>query len=229
MTSTPAQPTPALTLMPDRLGLPRGRAALPGSEVAASQRGRILQAVTEEVAARGYIATTVQHIIARARVSRTAFYDQFADKLDAFAQAHLEASQQLLDLIHDRVAQHAHTGWRHRLRAGVEAYVAGFESAPSYAVSFMVELRAAGPRLLDQRDHTLDQHAQNFTRLAETAAALDPEVRRPGDLEVIAVIGGADELATRAIRAAPAGTALQLGHLVDPIVATYEAVLRTHR
>ena len=75
--------------MPDRIGLPRGRAALSEREVAASQRGRILQGVTEEVAARGYAATTVQHVISRARVSRRAFYDQFTDKQDAFARAHL--------------------------------------------------------------------------------------------------------------------------------------------
>lgn len=37
-----------LSLLPDRLGLPRGRAALPESEVAASQRGRIMQAVSDE-------------------------------------------------------------------------------------------------------------------------------------------------------------------------------------
>ena len=213
---------PLLTLMPDRLGLPRGRAALPGSEVAASQRGRILQATTEEVAARGYAATTVQHIISRARVSRSAFYDQFTDKQDAFAQAHLEASRQLLDLIRHQVAMCSDADWRQRLRAGVQAYLAGFESAPAYAVSFMVELRGAGARLLDQRDQVLQQHAHNFVRLAETAG---PEVRRPSELEAIGVIGSADELATRGIRATPPGQVPRLDHLVEPILAIYEAML----
>jgi AcrR family transcriptional regulator len=217
-----------LTLMPARLGLPRGRAALPETEVAASQRGRILQAVTEEVAARGYAATTVQHVISRARVSRTAFYAQFDDKQDAFAQAHLEASRQLLDLIHDRVADLGDphdTGWRTRLRTGVEAYLDGFEGAPAYAVSFMVELRAAGPLLLDQRDRVLEQHARTLARLAEAAAAEDPDVSQPPDLEVIGAIGAADELATRAIRATSPGTVPAMRVLVEPIVAVYEAVL----
>lgn len=215
----------SLTMMPDRLGLPRGRSALPESEVAASQRGRILQAITDEVADRGYAPTTVQHVIRRARVSRTAFYDNFADKQDAFALAHAEASHQLLDLIRRRVAALGAAGWRTRMRAGVEAYLAGFESAPSYAVSFMVELRAAGPRLLDQRDRVLEQHAHDFARLAEAAATEDARVVRPSDLEVIAVIGAADELATRAIRATPPGEAAMLDALVAPITAIYEAVL----
>ena len=220
-----AEGAPLLTLMPDRLGLPRGRAALPDSEVAASQRGRILQAAIEEVATRGYAATTVQHVISRARVSRSAFYDQFADKQDAFAQAHLEASRQLLDLIRDRVAACSMHDWRNRLRAGVEAYLGGFESAPAYAVSFMVELRAAGPRLLDQRDRVLEQHARDFVRLAETAAAVDPAVRQPSELVAIGAVGAADELATRAIRAGAAGEVIRLGHLVAPIMTMYEAVL----
>lgn len=198
---------------------------MPESEVTASQTGRILQAITDEVADRGYAQTTVQHVIKRARVSRTAFYDNFADKQDAFALAHAEASHQLLDLIRRRVAELGDVGWRARLEEGVEAYLAGFEGAPSYAVSFMVELRAAGPRLLDQRDRVLEQHAHDFARLAESAAVEDARVTRPPDLEVIAVIGAADELATRAIRTTPAGQALTLGSLVEPIMSVYEAVL----
>lgn len=219
---------PLLTLMPDRLGLPRGRAALSGSEVAASQRGRILQAMIEEVAVRGYAATAVQHVISHARVSRTAFYEQFADKQDAFAQAHLEASGQLLGLIRHRVAACGEVDWRRRLRVGVEAYLSGFEGAPAYAVSFMVELRAAGPRLLDQRDRVLEQHARNFVRLAEGVTA-DPDVRVPSDAEAIGVVGGADELATRAIRATEPGQPPRLGDLVEPITAIYEAVLLAAR
>lgn len=215
----------SLTLMPDRLGLPRGRSALPVSEVAASQRGRMLQAITDEVAERGYAQTTVQHVIRRARVSRTAFYDNFADKQDAFACAHAEASHQLLDLIRRRVTALGDVGWRARMHAGVAAYLAGFEGAPSYAVSFMVELRAAGPRLLDQRDRVLEQHAHDFARLAESAGAEDDRVVRPTDLEVIAVIGAADELTTRGIRATPRGRAPMLDTLVAPITSVYEALL----
>ncbi len=218
------EPLP-LTLMPERVGLPRGRAALPESEVAASQRGRILQAVTEEVAARGYSATTVQHVIARARVSRSAFYDQFVDKQDAFTQAHREACQQLLDLVRHRVAANADAPWRQRLRIGVDAYLAGFERAPAYAVSFAVELHAAGPRVLDQRDHFIEQHALHLRRLAQSAHAEDHRVHRPTRLVAIGVVGAADELATRRIRATARGEALNLDRLSAPITAIYEAVL----
>lgn len=217
----------ALTLMPERVGLPRGRAALPESEVAASQRGRILQAVTEEVAERGYVATTVQHVITRARVSRSAFYEQFEDKQAAFTQAHAEASQQMLDLVRHRVAAAAEAGapWRERLRVGVQAYLAAFERAPAYAVSFAVELHAAGPRVLEQRDHFIEQHALHLRRLAASAQAEDSRVRRPARLVAIGVVGAADELATRVIRATPRGQTPGLARLRAPIVSIYEAVL----
>ena len=217
--------SPPLTLLPERVGLPRGRAALPESEVAASQRGRILQAVTEEVAARGYAATTVQHVSSRARVSRTAFYEHFEDKQDAFTQAHREASQQLLDLVRHQVAANADAPWRQRLQIGVEAYLVGFERAPAYAVSFAVELHAAGPRVLEQRDHFIEQHALHLRRLAGGARAEDPRVRRPSRLVAIGVVGAADELAIRQIRAARRGEPLNLDRLTRPIVTIYEAVL----
>lgn len=214
---------PPLTLLPDRaVGLPRGRSALPSSEVAASQRGRMLQAITDEVAERGYVATSVQDIIRRARVSRTAFYEQFSDKQDAFLQAHAVASRQLLDLIRHRVAELGEAPWRQRMRTATQAYLGGFESAPTYAVSFMVELRAAGPPLLDQRDRTLEHHARDFAELAKRAAAEDTAVQVPTQLEIVGVMGAADELASRAIRA---GHVADLSYLVEPITAIHEALL----
>jgi len=59
-----------LTLLPERTSLPRGLSALSEAEVAASQRGRIMQAITEEVAEHGYHACSVQGVIRRAGVSR---------------------------------------------------------------------------------------------------------------------------------------------------------------
>ena len=64
--------------------LPRGRHNLPLSVVRASQRERLLHAMLECVADRGYEATTVPGVVAAAKVSRNAFYALFADKADCF-------------------------------------------------------------------------------------------------------------------------------------------------
>lgn len=198
-----------LTLLPERTSLPRGLRALPEAEVAASQRGRILQAITEVVAERGYHATSVQDVIARARVSRTAFYGGFRDKEEAFAAAHLEASQQLFELISAAVRAAPRDDWRARNRAGTTAYLRGFQSAPAYAVSFMVEIRAAGPRLADQRDRVLERHARRLGAVAREAG------RSLSKAAIIGLTGAADELTTREIRA---GRIEGLLDLVEPIM-----------
>src|SRR5688572_4913669 len=70
-----------------RRDLPRGPHGLSRDEVRQSQRGRLLQAATDEAAERGYANTTVAHIIARAGVSRATFYDLFSDRESCFRSA----------------------------------------------------------------------------------------------------------------------------------------------
>lgn len=212
-----------LNLLPERIRLPRGRSALSADEVARSQRGRILQAIVEQVAAQGYHATSVQDVIARASVSRKAFYDYFVDKEDAFAEAHAEASQQLLDLIRAAARSAPATDWRARHRLAVRAYLDGLIAAPAYATSFIVELRSCGTRLLDQRDQFLELHARGIRTLAEQAHREHPERPLPSRLAVIGAAGAADELVTREVRAGRTG---ELARLRKPIVEIHLAVIR---
>src|SRR3954471_4652070 len=83
-------PAPALgsTAMADVEQLPRGRHSLTREQVETSQRERLLLAMCEAVAERGYVATSVADVISRARVSRETFYRYFADKQACFHAAH---------------------------------------------------------------------------------------------------------------------------------------------
>src|SRR3954454_14835880 len=83
--------------------LPRGRHRLSRDEVVASQRGRMLTAMAEAVAQKGYARTTVADVLSRARVSRETFYEQFADKEDCFLAAYGFAVVALLGSIADAV------------------------------------------------------------------------------------------------------------------------------
>ena len=65
---------------PDLAPLPRGPHRLARSEVAASQRGRLMTAMAELMADGGYGAVTIGELARRAGVSRSAFYENFADK-----------------------------------------------------------------------------------------------------------------------------------------------------
>jgi len=68
--------------------LPRHPHGLSREDVARSQRGRILRAVAESVAANGYSATSVADVIARAGVSRSTFYELYDGKESAFLDAY---------------------------------------------------------------------------------------------------------------------------------------------
>jgi AcrR family transcriptional regulator len=68
--------------------LPPGRHGLPRSFVASNQRQRILAAVADVASLAGYGSMSVEGVIATAGVSRRTFYDNFADKDEAFLAAY---------------------------------------------------------------------------------------------------------------------------------------------
>ena len=76
----PQQPDPAS-------GLPRGRHRLSREVVERHQRARLLDAVVVVTSERGYSDFAVQHLIAAAGVSRSTFYEHFADKREAVLAA----------------------------------------------------------------------------------------------------------------------------------------------
>ena len=82
--------------MAEAARLPRGRHSLSREEVAATQRARLMLALTEAVGESGYAATSVADVIGRAGVSRQTFYEQFTSKLDCFLAAFDAACEILL-------------------------------------------------------------------------------------------------------------------------------------
>jgi AcrR family transcriptional regulator len=122
--------------------LPRGRSALPGPSVQADQRRRILAAVVELSASRGYAATTVADLVAGAGVSREAFYGQFRGKEDAFNAAQTAALQGAIS----RAAEAffgAHD-WPRRVWCGLEALFAYTAHNPDLAYLDVVDSHAVG-------------------------------------------------------------------------------------
>lgn len=78
-------------------GLPRGPHGLTPSEVARSQRERLIAAMTDMVAERGYTATSVADVIESAGVSRKTFYVHFQDRRDCLIAAYESVAQHTLD------------------------------------------------------------------------------------------------------------------------------------
>ncbi|MBD0322124.1 MAG: helix-turn-helix transcriptional regulator, partial [Aldersonia sp.] len=82
--------------MTEAIKLPRGRHGLSRDEVVRSQRDRILLAMAEAMAEKGYVATSVADVLRRAGVSRETFYQQFSSKEDCFRAAYGRAVELII-------------------------------------------------------------------------------------------------------------------------------------
>ena len=58
-------------------------------------RERILVAMAEIVAKRGYQGTTIEHIVKRAGVSRATFYEHFENREDCLLAGFADAAEEL--------------------------------------------------------------------------------------------------------------------------------------
>jgi AcrR family transcriptional regulator len=171
--------------------LPRGPAALPREVVAAAHRRRLLNAMAAAVAEKGYVATSIADVVARARVSRSAFYQCFADKEDCFLAAYAEQADQHFTVIEAAAAQE--NEWLDQLRAGVHAYVRDLEAYPSFARSFLIEILAAGPHASELRSAVHERHATLMKNWYATAPARLRVPRLPHEI-FRAAVGATNEL-----------------------------------
>src|SRR5262249_32203558 len=141
--------TPALRV------LPRGRHAAPREIVAESQRERMLVAMAEACATKGYANVAVADVIERARVSRRSFYEQFANKEDCFLAASDGGVAGLRDEIAPAEGAARDHGPPTRLlaaaRAGSETYLQLLADNPAFARTFLIEVLGAGPDALARR------------------------------------------------------------------------------
>ncbi len=151
--------------------LPRGRHGIPREEVLASQRGRMLVAMTEAVAERGFAKVTVADVIGGAGVSRETFYQHFKDKDDAFLAALDGVAQLLAGRLVTSSAGAGDTA--ERLDALLGAYLESLAAEPAAARTFLIEVYAAGDEAIARRVAMLNA----FVDLLATFAGTDDRLR----------------------------------------------------
>ena len=101
------------------------------------RRRRIVEAALSNFASRGYTVTSVDDVVTRARVSKSAFYEFFESKEHCFREVLAEEGGAL---IHE-VLTEAATGHDHhaRLRLGISRFVRECFSRPDVARLLIVE------------------------------------------------------------------------------------------
>lgn len=177
--------------------LPRGRHGLDSSVVQASQRMRLIEAMTEVAGEKGYAATTVADVIERSGISRKTFYEHFQNKDECFVEAYREGHDKLLADITAGVSRA--TGWRESLEFSLRAYVDSLAARPDFTRIFAIEVLAAGGEARRLRDERFEGFIEFYRDLTLQAGKENPELPQPSDEVIVAAIGAIAELVRRTV------------------------------
>jgi AcrR family transcriptional regulator len=187
--------------------------------VRASQRERLIRAMLETVAEKGYEATTVPEVVARARVSRNAFYEFFADKTGCFIAACDEEASELLGVV---AAAATSPAWTDALRAGTRAYLDWWASRPAFARAYFIGLPVAGEPAVAQRERNYARFQQVFVELGRRARAEQPELPPLPAIVPRILVLAITELVAEEVRA---GRVERLAALEDDVVRVAATLL----
>lgn len=166
--------------------LPSGRHELSRQFVLNNQRARIVDAVAEIVAEKGYAGLTIPEIARRANISHQTFYEIYPSKHDAFLGA------QEVGTLHGVEAggiayQAQKENWPIAIGQGIRAAVCYFAAQPAQARLNLVDVLAAGPEALEIRERGLQTYAQYLDpgQQLGTAPRIAPEAVTGGAWQII--------------------------------------------
>src|ERR1044072_4709365 len=138
--------------------LPAGRHGLPREFIVQNQRERIITALVDTVAERGYNATTVAHITKAASVSRRTFYEHFADKEACFLAAYEMVADHIRNSM--RAAADSFEEWPQQVRAALATMLSFLAGEPELARIVMIEPIAAGGEIAARHRATMQSFAE---------------------------------------------------------------------
>lgn len=178
-------------------------------------RRRILDAVAQCFAERGYHDTSVDQVVSRARTSKSAFYACFASKETAFAALLEREGERLLHAVEQAVT--AETDPRKRARAGITTFVTDCATHRDTARILLVESVGISPAIEERRRAVHSRFAGLIRAQAEEARAAGIHAANV-DLEVLAfaLVGAVNEAVVHLLETGgtdPAPVLEALGHL----------------
>jgi AcrR family transcriptional regulator len=164
------------------VALPRGPQALPRADVLAAQRERLMAAMAELLAAGGYAQVKIGTLAARAKLSRTAFYECFHSK-EACAFA---AYDRFIEVFLGAMAEQA--GRARDIAGLIDAMLDGYFSTLERDLvatrAFLLEFDALGPEARNRRRIALRAIAAYVRQMHEEFRAADPTLAPPFSDEV---------------------------------------------
>lgn len=178
------------------------RPALSPEFVAQHKQRRIMDALADLAAERGYEATKISDIVQRAKVARKTLYDNFEGKEEVFLAAFDAARDEALERVEAGCGE-AGGDWQERIEAGLAAFLHYVAEQPALARMCMVEALSATPATTGRYEEAL----QAFVELAREQLPRDE--RLPETIDET-LVGGVAWIVYRAIRRGEAKSATQL-------------------
>jgi AcrR family transcriptional regulator len=136
--------------------LPKGRHGLSRAFIVSNQRERLLDAIANVVAEKGYANTRVADITEYAGVSRKTFYELFTDKEDCFLAAYDAITALLMDRMARGLAAVAEDTWEAKVSALLGEFLRFLAAEPAFARMCIVEVLGSGPAGLARRDAAIE-------------------------------------------------------------------------
>ncbi|HEV7679096.1 MAG TPA: TetR/AcrR family transcriptional regulator [Candidatus Dormibacteraeota bacterium] len=176
------------------------------------QTGRILDAIALCFAERGYHETSVDQVVQRARMSKSAFYACFPNKELAFAALLEREGERLLHAVEQAIVDEPQPS--NAARAGIATFVADCARNRDAARILLVESVGISP-VIEERRRALHARFAEMIRAQAEASGRQPQGI---DLEVIAyaLVGAVNEAVVRLLetgRRDPTPVVDALGHL----------------
>jgi len=170
---------------------PASTRALTRERVRAAQRLRLALAMIEAIADKGYRATRVADVIARAGVSRKTFYEHFANKQECLLITYDLVADEGMRRV-ERAYREAE-GWPGRVEAAIRAlFEASIENPGGLRLS-LVEIGSVGPAGIERRERLLER----YERFIREDLELAPGEGTVSEMALKAVIGGLNRVLYR--------------------------------
>lgn len=189
---------------------------------ATEHRQRLLDGLAEALQTQAFAEITIADIVAKARVSKRTFYEQFSSKEACLLALGERLCDQTLALI--AANYRFDEDWITQLRNVTHAYLSSLESQTAVMRAVYIELMTIGTEGLALRRRMGERFGQFLIMQVEAFRAVEPDKRPLTPTMATAVIGGINELILQAIER---GEAHRLSELTPTVTEFVQAVIQS--
>ena len=172
-------------------------------------RERLLDAMANVVAEKGYAKARVADVTHYAGISRKTFYGLFTDKEECFLAAYDAITALLMDRLADELAAVADGSWEAKVHALLGGFLRFLAAEPAFARMCIVEVLGSGPIGRARRDDAIEAFFPVVDQLPRSQPGSE---KRLSPMTPVFVTGGILEVVYAAVRRGETASLPDLEH-----------------